>query len=353
MNRRSVSAALVLFALAALPSSIGCSSCELSPTPNVDLSGQATPDLMTLDLAPPARDLSVVDLSVAALPALSDIWGSNKEDVWIAGAEGTLLHWDGGAWSRTASGTTAALGTIGGTSSSDVWTISSGGAALHWDGKGWSAAPNTPSGLAVVRASYSGDVWGLSYEAMTHDYGIVRWNGGKWISVLSGPTNYFFGGLGGTSASDMWFVGNGPIGRWNGTALGIDSFGNVTGPFYSVWARAPSDAWVVGDAGAIAHWNGTAWAKVPAPFAIYSGVWGASGADAWAVGRSCNMQNCIAHWDGTAWTLDTTLITLFPSVLTAVWGTSASDVWAIGSHWTGTATVGTIVHWDGATWREL
>src|SRR5215831_18736214 len=65
---------------------------------------------------------------------LSAIWGSEASDVWAVGDSGTILHWDGSAWSSVSSGTTNALRAVWGSGASDVWAVGDFGTILHWDG---------------------------------------------------------------------------------------------------------------------------------------------------------------------------------------------------------------------------
>src|SRR5919198_4792663 len=71
---------------------------------------------------------------------LNSVWGSARDDVWAVGLFGTILHWDGTAWSASSSGTPNHLLGVWGSASTDVWAVGGGGTILHWDGTGWAAA---------------------------------------------------------------------------------------------------------------------------------------------------------------------------------------------------------------------
>jgi hypothetical protein len=129
---------------------------------------------------------------------LSAIAGTSASDVWTAGQGGTLMHWDGHAWARTASGTDHWLGGLAVVSTSDVWAWSLARnyrptpTLLHWDGHAWSSvAPPAQDVLALaVRGAH---VW-----AATPD-GVVERDGATWRSILStadfGDTNHTFAGV--------------------------------------------------------------------------------------------------------------------------------------------------------------
>jgi hypothetical protein len=52
----------------------------------------------------------VVDLGTTA--DLSAVMGTSARSVWVAGANGTILHWDGATWSAVPSGTTRGIWTL-------------------------------------------------------------------------------------------------------------------------------------------------------------------------------------------------------------------------------------------------
>src|SRR2546425_4492046 len=85
--------------------------------------------------------------------SLYSAWGSASNDVWAVGEGGTILHWDGTAWSAFASGTGNYLYSVWGSASNDVWGVDDRGTILHWDGSGWSASSSITTDWKTV-------VWG-------------------------------------------------------------------------------------------------------------------------------------------------------------------------------------------------
>jgi len=61
---------------------------------------------------------------------LNGVWGSGASDVWAVGDFGTIVHWNGNAWTSVSSGTTNYLSGIWG-SASDVWVVGSSGTILR------------------------------------------------------------------------------------------------------------------------------------------------------------------------------------------------------------------------------
>jgi hypothetical protein len=124
------------------------------------------------------------------------------------GSVGTILHWDGSAWTSVSSGTTYYLFGVWGSGASDVWAVGGGLPGtitiLHWDGSAWtSVSIGMPNTLYGVWGSGASDVWGAGYGGT-----ILHWDGSAWTSVSSGTTNDLRA-IWGSGASDVWAVGGG------------------------------------------------------------------------------------------------------------------------------------------------
>jgi hypothetical protein len=66
--------------------------------------------------------------------------GSSSSDVWLLPVEsGSILHWDGRAWSRVASGTAEVLDQVWSASPTVAWAVGRKGTIVAWDGTAWSA----------------------------------------------------------------------------------------------------------------------------------------------------------------------------------------------------------------------
>lgn len=65
------------------------------------------------------------------------VWGAACDAVWIVGAGGTILHWDGDAWTPEESGVTTALSGIAGRAADDIWAVGASSVILHFDGTSW------------------------------------------------------------------------------------------------------------------------------------------------------------------------------------------------------------------------
>ena len=97
--------------------------------------------------------------------SLYSVWGSGTNNVWAVGASGTILHWDGSAWTSALSGTTNHLIGVWGSGASDVWAVADSGAILHWDGSAWTSVPSgTTNFLRSVWGSGASDVWAVGAD---------------------------------------------------------------------------------------------------------------------------------------------------------------------------------------------
>lgn len=103
----------------------------------------------------------------------------------------------------------------------------------------------------------------------------------------------------------------------------------------AVWANEPNDVWVVGDNGAVLHYDGQYWTEETLGTGRHNDVW-AVGDQVWIAsekGHIWRREN--NEWQSTV--LDT------PASLNAVSGVNHNNVWLVGDN-------GTIVHWDGMDW---
>jgi hypothetical protein len=309
--------------------------------------------------------------------ALAGVWGSAAGDVWMAGAAGTLFHWNGAQVTESSAGIDDFLA-IGGTAADDVWAVGKGGSiaryngttwtpltrrisqgvywnrlvvaaqddawlfgseggvprAMRWDGQGWNNAAAPSDGEVIGFAACADDVWVLGPSGHQH------WDGMRWTLY---PVDFSVGSLAmhGTGPSDIWSVGQfGVLNHYDGERWSYHGLMSYT--LHDVFGVAPNRYWAVGYTGVVAQYDGIAWNFVtPQPSdKTLHGVWASGPDDVWAVGEG----GTIVHFDGTAWTTDNTSA---PGVnFEDVWGTGPHDVWAVG--WGS----GAVFHFDGTRWNE-
>jgi hypothetical protein len=197
-------------------------------------------------------------------------------------------------------------------------------------------------------------------------------------TAAPGAAVTFTGGLEGVAASsadNAWAVGSDSsfttqIAHWNGTAwTRVPSPSPGTGASLSgVAVVSASDAWAVGQDSAgsgetlTEQWNGTAWTQVPSPSpaggADLVSVAAISADDAWAVGSSGfssgSSKTLIEQWNGTTWKKVTSPTPAGGASLTGVAVASATDAWAVGSSDPSSSSPKTLIEqWNGTTWKKI
>ena len=325
-----------------------------------------------------------VPTNVSAFAALTSVWGSSKTDVWAVGSNGTVVHWDGKAWTVAPTPTSFyppklpvknTFYAVRGTGPNDVWIASAtdavfrtrgyAGAATEWENVrlpieegldvplfaiwGTSAADVRLAGRASMMFDEMGEVVTVNAFTKTNlDDGGIGWQG------VPGTASVF--GMWGSAANDIWLVAdNSADVSWqrsmslHGTLpsdaselewAAVDTHSAVT--LRAVWGSSASDIWAVGDVGTIRHItsaNASDWEVVPSPTREHlRAVWGSTADDVWAVGDA----GTIIHYDGHTWS---TTLAAFPAgkkpALHGVWGSARDDVWIVGDgvalHYTGGA----------------
>jgi hypothetical protein len=238
-----------------------------------------TDDTDDTDTTPPEWTV-LGDSSNLPAASLLSIWMSSTDDVFIVGADdGTgpvVLHYDGTAWSRLATGTTG-----------DLWWV-------------WSAP-----GSDLVWVSGAGGRM-LTYARST----------GAWSEEVITNPGYKLFGTWGTSDTNIWSVGGDTdFGALDGMILHYDGVAwteFATSPpddvytktsTFKVWGAAHDDVWVVGTRALLMHWDGAAWTTFPDPVAGTSTLTTVHGSGPnWvvAVGGPSNLRAAV--YDGTTWT---------------------------------------------------
>ena len=110
------------------------------------------------------------------------VWGSSDSDVYAVGGSGTILHYDGRAWSAMSSSTDGVLLGVWGSSGSDVYAVGLNGTILHYDGSAWSAMHSgTSQTLRGVWGSSDSDVFAVGYWGT-----ILHYDGSTWSEMSSG-----------------------------------------------------------------------------------------------------------------------------------------------------------------------
>ena len=277
-------------------------------------------------------------------PHHGDFWGTSATNVWAVGDGGTVVHYDGTAWSVVAGATTARLVRVWGPSPSNVYAISDHDATLiHFNGSSWAAtsAPPKPTGLATGRGGPTfwvnspSDAIAIVNSPFVSALGdsIMHWDGSSWTAQVRNVR----------SASAVWMApdGRAVVGQSEVTDRGYFYDGATWQPWGSVFAgrsmrfrgKTFGDLFVLanssGSCCTVKHFDGSALDFTSYNTAPYEGAWWVS-------------PDEIYIWtspgtDATGYTLART--TAANSVATApegisgkaMWGASATDLFVVGA----------------------
>lgn len=185
------------------------------------------------------------------------VWGSGRGSVYAVGYDdvdkaGLILHAkEGGYPTQMAAGTTVTLYAIWGRGDSDIFAVGDGGTILHYNGTAWSVMDSgTTQCLRGVWGAATGEVYAVGDGGT-----ILRLVGTAWVSVSSSTTSYLRS-VWGSDAEDVYAVGDdGTILHFDGSAWSGMASG-VTATLNAVWGSAAGDVYAVGDAGTILHFGG-------------------------------------------------------------------------------------------------
>jgi len=295
---------------------------------------------------------SFTEFSTGTLKSGGNLWGSSKDDIWVGGYDGTLVHWNGKAWTPVDTGFGVewyikGISAVNG-DPHDVWWIaqrsSVEAATLHWNGTTLVSAPLATdvmvNGLAIVDGLWwvPGDHGGV-YVKAAHDPQL-RW--------AIEPAAERLRTVWGTSDHDLYFGGPDALVHWDGAAwtrpgVALDLVQSICG------SPSGDEVWAAGGSatggtliGGVARFSGGSWSKTPiepaglaglaAPSAVLNGVWSPAVGEAIAVGDGGEVYHHVAgSWTSIASPVTTDLF--------AVWGPDADHAWIVGAK-------GTILRWE-------
>ena len=223
-------------------------------------------------------------------------------DLFAVGEHGTILRRGGTTWAAMASGTEATLRAIVAVDAHDVLVVGDG-LALHFDGTAWARetlAAEVGEGTSLVAlARHEGTVYAVG--SRTLDGGapqrtILARDASGWHALSTVAADV--GSL--CSLPDGNLVLSGSSARhgdgrtWKERPFGADR------PLDAIWCPRPDDAWAGGYQGRLAHWDGHAWHHEELETKLDVDAFdGTSASDVWAVGE----HGLIAHRDASTWTV--------------------------------------------------
>lgn len=244
---------------------------------------------------------------------LRSVWGSDADNIYAVGDNGTISHFDGSNW-NTHNPVTAQL--------NDVWG----------------------SGPGAVYA-----VGGESNSSSSHI--VMFFDGTNWQEIDVGADQRLLSVFG-TSDSNVYIGGwNGRLYHYDGSVWNSANFG-TNRHVYGLWGLAPDNIFGVGSKGTIRRFNGSTWLHMSVPFEANQydifDVWGSDANNVYAVGgvyQNSQYQAIMLHYDGVSWS------TVFETTgykLQSISGTAANNIYAASVD--GTPE---LYHFDGTSWSPV
>ena len=121
--------------------------------------------------AAPVLTQTAVNFTIEGLFGLAD------DSIWAVGGSGTLLHYDGAAWTAQTSSTPFDLFAVWATAADDLWVAGDNGLCRHWDGSGWLDYDFTQLDINQLLG------WASDGLLAVGDGGVFRFDGDGWTAV--------------------------------------------------------------------------------------------------------------------------------------------------------------------------
>lgn len=273
--------------------------------------------------------ITINGMSKVSAANLLGIWGSSPDSVFAVGSGGTILFYDGKAWTSMKSGTTNTLHAVWGSSGNDVYAVGNNGTVLHYDGSTWKAVDVT-----VNYDLYN--IWGSSADdifASGSQGSVLHFDGSSWNSESGTTTENFFG-IYGLSSNNVLTVGNnqdiygntiGVIFQYNGKNWNTMT-SNAKVSLLGVWGISDKDIFAVGMSGTILHFDGNKWSTMGSNQTVdIHCIWGISGNTVFAAGDN----GVILYFNGSGWSQMDSRTT---EDLHGIWGSAGDGFFAVGAN---------------------
>ena len=266
---------------------------------------------------------------------LLSIFGFGEDNIFVGGADGTMLHFDGVKWnSMDLNGRWANKEYMGSLRQIDVFAVATDGRILHYNGKEWSVeeTEKLPPMTGIFGLSQT-EIYACAH-VLGGFFAMTAMNGN--FCKLQEPKSTL-PGCGDAAESGMYAVGyDGLILHQEGEQWKRLTI-NSNHEFYGFCGFGPDDMYICGSDGIIYKFNGNVVTEMPTRTQdFFLDVWGPSKEMVFAVGD----LGMIMFNDGEQWIR---IESGTEEYLTAIWGSSDEDMYAVGDN-------GLILHWNGENW---
>lgn len=258
---------------------------------------------------------------------LAAIWGTSIDNIYAAGARGTLLHYNGSAWTpiNLATATSdVSFNDIWGISDSDIYVTGYNG-TYHFDGKDWTEVSSStkPEYTSVWMASPN-SVYGIHLDVIYHSNdGFVA----NYTPVYDNSAGSNFSAqIRGAADNDIYVAGR-PTLYFDGTDWAPVTMNGTNIDSDRVVVVSSNDVYLSG--ANVYHFNGVEWSALSPGTGDKTDIWADSLANIYVSGMVSLTQPGYFFYDGVSWTKivdDTTS----GYKIYALWGYSGTEIFGVG-----------------------
>jgi photosystem II stability/assembly factor-like uncharacterized protein len=190
-------------------------------------------------------------------PVSTDLYGVHFVDAsngWAVGKSGKIIHFDGTEWTTQSSGITTDLYSVYMLDAGNGWAAGKGGTILRYNGTAWSSQFTASKDMQKVFAVDASHVWAVGKVGT-----IAFYNGSSWAEQESNTSKDIFS-VGFTSADHGWAVGKtGLLLEFNTGIWKVLEHTLTNKDLNSIYFTGPENAWAVGKTGTVLQFDGIQW----------------------------------------------------------------------------------------------
>jgi hypothetical protein len=223
------------------------------------------------------------------------IWASDTV-AYLGTSEGVLQQYPNGTSSWVDG--TSEISALWGTRDDNVWAVS-GGSMVHYDGTAWSspAVPPTALASANITGTSESNLWAAVDGEVWH------WTGSQWteLDLLPDGTSGRARRVLTTATDDLWlFDAVGNSFRYDGETT-THHPGSWADPVEWAWSASPRSIWAVTTGRQLHHFDGVIWSAVNTADAVRPDIVAGSGDFLWIAG---DLSGRAYTWPLSGWSKD-------------------------------------------------
>lgn len=277
------------------------------------------------------------------------IWSDRADEVYLVGGglgtpglQTLALHWDGSHWRDLAPPGEHTLWWVSGARGqrTDTWMVGERGSVMRWDGDAFTTiASPVDTTLFGAWVAAPDDVWIVGGRpgagAVPENDVVLHWDGTRLVRETLPARGVALLKVWGSGPDDLWIAGEqGTL--WHRTVSGWEDHATNASTLFSVHGCARDDVYAVGGS-QILHFDGAAWSHVGPP--LYAAAIGVvCGPDGALITGSGGLKLRFERRTG-AW-FDDQLVAPWETDFHAAWIDDGGGEWAVGGNYNQTSDGG-------------